>query len=77
MPTSEAAPFFAARLEALRDDPDFAKHAAVLVALTSDNRDLAKGLVKQVMALCPRMLDKKSSTPDEKALARRCAKLIS
>jgi hypothetical protein len=65
-----------ARTEALAPDPAFCERASLYVTLAGAHPTAAKVLVKRIAELRPATLDKKKSTTEEKALARKCAKYV-
>jgi hypothetical protein len=74
LPIDEVTAYLHGRLEALKDVPEFPVRATMFVALAAESPELAKRVVAKIVELRPQILDKKTSTTEEKALARKCAK---
>lgn len=66
---------FAARIDELSNEPDFAIRALPLVTLSAAHPAVAQAIAAKIVAMRPNLKDKKA-TSEEKALARRCAKFL-
>ncbi|HEY7375040.1 MAG TPA: HEAT repeat domain-containing protein [Polyangia bacterium] len=75
LPVEDVTEALAARLDAA-SPADFCRRAALYVTIAGAHGDCATAIVKQIVRLRPGILDKKTSTSEEKALARKCAKYI-
>jgi HEAT repeat protein len=75
LPVEDVIEALAARLDATSSD-DFCRRAGLYVTVAGAHPDGAAAIVEQIVRLRPGLLDKKTSTSEEKALARKCAKYI-
>ncbi len=74
IPAEDLERVLVARLEAASGSPGFCALAGLYVTIARAHAGVVKNVVRRVIELRPSILDRKSSTPEEKALARRCAK---
>jgi hypothetical protein len=64
------------RLDALSGSPTFCSLANLYVTIAAAHPGVVKNVVRRVTELRPSMLDRKTSTVEEKGLARKCAKFV-
>jgi hypothetical protein len=64
------------KIETSAATAEFCSRASLYVTIAGAHPTAAKVVVKRIVELRPSILDKKTSTSEEKALARRCANYV-
>ena len=75
LPVEDVTAALAARLD-VTPAADFCRRAGIYVTIAGAHPTCAPVIVKQIIRLRPSLLDKKTSTSEEKLLARKCAKYV-
>jgi hypothetical protein len=74
LPAEEVIELIANRLEARRDDDDFAEWAGLYLSLLAEHREAAPATAKRILRLWPSLADGGKPTKAEKMLRQKCEK---
>lgn len=76
LPPEDVESLIARRLGASAAEPEFCQRAMLYLTVAGAHPPVAKSVAARIVAMRPAILDKKTRTSEEKALANKCAKYV-